>query len=125
MQCYEGIDAAQALYDWDFPRQVLHLRAVEAVATGAGGAPDLGRRRVGVVQRRFLLARPILAALRTPGSVLLIDEIDRADDEFEAFLLEVLSEFAVTIPELGRIVGDSSRHWSCSPPTAPARCTTH
>ncbi len=103
MQCYEGIDAAQALYDWDFPRQVLHLRAVEAVATGAGGAPDLAAVESELYSDRFLLARPILAALRTPGSVLLIDEIDRADDEFEAFLLEVLSEFAVTIPELGRI----------------------
>ncbi len=104
LQCYEGIDAAQALYDWDFPRQVLHLRAVEAVATGAGGAPDLAAVESELYSDRFLLARPILAALRTPGSVLLIDEIDRADDEFEAFLLEVLSEFAVTIPELGRIV---------------------
>jgi MoxR-like ATPase len=106
LQCYEGIDAAQALYDWDFPRQVLHLRAVEAVATGSGGVPDLAAVESELYGERFLLARPILAALRTPGSVLLIDEIDRADDEFEAFLLEVLSEFAVTIPELGRIVAE-------------------
>ena len=100
LQCYEGIDASQALYDWDFPRQVLHLRAVEAVE-GPGG--DLQQVESALYGERFLLARPILAALRTPGSVLLIDEIDRADDEFEAFLLEVLSEFAVTIPELGRV----------------------
>ncbi len=104
LQCYEGIDAAQALYDWDFPRQVLHLRAVEAVR-GTGG--DLGEVEAELYSERFLLARPILAALRTPGAVLLIDEIDRADDEFEAFLLEVLSEFAVTIPELGRIAAET------------------
>ena len=105
LQCYEGIDAAQALYDWDFPRQVLHLRALETAATAGGSATALDVREVEneLYSERFLLARPILAALRTPGAVLLIDEIDRADDEFEAFLLEVLSEFAVTIPELGRI----------------------
>jgi MoxR-like ATPase len=104
LQCYEGIDAAQALYDWDFPRQVLHLRAVEAVAhTGTGSTVDLAGVESDLYDERFLLARPILRALRTPRSVLLIDEIDRADDEFEAFLLEVLSDFAVTIPELGRI----------------------
>ena len=101
LQCYEGIDAAQALYDWDFPRQVLHLRAVEALSRG--GAADLQSVESELYSERFLLARPILAALRTPDAVLLIDEIDRADDEFEAFLLEVLSEFAVTVPELGRI----------------------
>ncbi|SDO39368.1 MoxR-like ATPase [Nakamurella panacisegetis] len=102
LQCYEGIDAAQALYDWDFPRQVLHLRAAEVGAVG-GGEFDRQRVEDELYSERFLLQRPILAALRTPGSVLLIDEIDRADDEFEAFLLEALSDFAVTIPELGRI----------------------
>ncbi len=101
LQCYEGIDASQALYDWDFPRQVLHLRAVEAITPGTG---DLAAVESELYGERFLLARPILQALRTPGSVLLIDEIDRADDEFEAFLLEVLSDFAVTIPEFGRVV---------------------
>jgi MoxR-like ATPase len=106
LQCYEGIDAAQALYDWDFPRQVLHLRAVEAVGSAGGTEPDLAAVESELYSERFLLARPILAALRTPGSVLLIDEIDRADDEFEAFLLEVLSEFAVTIPELGRVAAE-------------------
>lgn len=102
LQCYEGIDAAQALYDWDFPRQVLHLRAAEVGAV-AGAEFDQERVENELYSERFLIQRPILAALRTPGSVLLIDEIDRADDEFEAFLLEALSDFAVTIPELGRI----------------------
>lgn len=99
LQCYEGIDATQALYDWDFPRQILHLRAVEAVH---GAAPDLDAVEQSLFGERFLLARPILTALRAP-SVLLIDEIDRADDEFEAFLLEVLSTWQVTIPELGTV----------------------
>src|SRR5690348_13682666 len=112
LQCYEGIDASQALYDWDFPRQVLHLRAFEAVggiadAGGAGREAALAEVESELYSERFLLARPILAALRTPDAVLLIDEIDRADDEFEAFLLEVLSEFAVTVPELGRIAADT------------------
>lgn len=97
LQCYEGIDASQALYDWDFPRQILHLRAHEA---RRGDGTDL---ESSLYQRRFLVARPILRALESPAAVLLIDEIDRADDEFEAFLLEVLSDNAVTIPELGTI----------------------
>ncbi len=99
LQCYEGIDASQALYDWDFPRQLLHLRAAEA-AGAAGGVDQLEHE---VYDRRFLLARPLLAALETSPSVLLVDEVDRADDEFEAFLLEVLSDFTVTVPELGTI----------------------
>ncbi len=98
LQCYEGIDASQALYDWDFPRQLLHLRAAES----AGGA-DAEQLEAEVYSRRFLLARPLLAALETTPSVLLVDEVDRADDEFEAFLLEVLSDFTVTVPELGTI----------------------
>ncbi len=98
LQCYEGIDASQALYDWDFPRQLLHLRAAEA----AGGA-DADRLEAEVYSRRFLLARPLLAALETTPSVLLVDEVDRADDEFEAFLLEVLSDYTVTVPELGTV----------------------
>ncbi|MDQ2845262.1 MAG: MoxR family ATPase [Actinomycetota bacterium] len=115
LQCYEGIDASQALYDWDFPRQVLHLRALEALrpdsaaVSGSAAATvsaDLTKVEDELYSERFLLARPILAALRTPDSVLLIDEVDRADDEFEAFLLEVLADFAVTIPELGRIVAE-------------------
>ncbi|MEU6417066.1 AAA family ATPase [Streptomyces spiralis] len=98
LQCHEGIDASQALYDWDFPRQLLHLRAAEAA-----GVTDADRLEHELYDRRFLLARPLLKALQTQPSVLLVDEIDRADDEFEAFLLEVLSEFQVTIPELGTV----------------------
>jgi MoxR-like ATPase len=96
LQCYEGIDASQALYDWDFPRQILHLRA-------ADDADDRAALEASLYDRRFLVGRPILQALENSPSVLLIDEIDRADDEFEAFLLEVLADNAVTIPELGRI----------------------
>jgi MoxR-like ATPase len=102
LQCYEGIDASQALYDWDFPRQLLHLRAAESAGTAAGAA-DADRLEAEVYSRRFLLARPLLAALETTPSVLLVDEVDRADDEFEAFLLEVLSDYTVTVPELGTI----------------------
>jgi len=96
LQCYEGIDAAQALYDWDFPRQVLHLRALQALRPVAEDGPAdpsaLAAVEDELYSERFLLARPVLAALRTPNAVLLIDEIDRADDEFEAFLLEVLAD---------------------------------
>jgi MoxR-like ATPase len=105
LQCYEGIDASQALYDWDFPRQVLHLRALEA-AHGPGGL-DVAEVEQDLFDERFLLARPVLQALRTTPSVLLVDEVDRADDEFEAFLLEVLSTHAVTIPELGTVHADT------------------
>jgi len=98
LQCYEGLDAAQALYDWDFPRQLLHLRAAEAA-----GVTDVDRLESELYDRRFLLARPLLRALETAPSVLLIDEVDRADDEFEAFLLEMLSDFAISIPELGTV----------------------
>ena len=99
LQCYEGIDATQALYDWDFPRQILHLRALEA----AGGGPDVEEAEKSLYDERFLLARPVLAALQQSPAVLLVDEVDRADDEFEAFLLEVLSTYQVTIPELGTV----------------------
>jgi MoxR-like ATPase len=99
LQCYEGIEASQALYDWDFPRQILHLRAVEAAADDL----DASAIEASLFHERFLLERPILKALRSPNAVLLIDEIDRADDEFEAFLLEVLSTFTVSIPEYGEV----------------------
>jgi len=93
LQCHEGIDLHHAVYDWDYARQLLALRAAE-------GGVDEGQ----LFSRRFLLRRPLLDALENDGPVvLLIDEIDRADDEFEAFLLEFLSDFAVTIPELGTI----------------------
>ncbi len=110
LQCYEGLDASQALYDWDFPRQLLHLRAVEAAAA-SGDAPDSSALEASLYDRRFLVARPLLQALEHTPCVLLVDEIDRADDEFEAFLLEVLSDAAITIPELGRIA-------AVSPPVA-------
>jgi len=101
LQCYEGIDAAQALYEWDHPRQLLHLRAAEA----SGTAGDAGALEQELYDERFLVRRPLLRAITAPAGepapVLLVDEVDRADDEFEAFLLEVLSDFAVTIPELG------------------------
>jgi MoxR-like ATPase len=93
LQCHEGIDLHHAVYDWDYARQLLALRAAE-------GGVDEGQ----LFSRRFLLRRPLLDALEHHGPVvLLIDEVDRADDEFEAFLLEFLSDFAVTIPELGTI----------------------
>jgi MoxR-like ATPase len=102
LQCYEGLDAAQALYDWDFPRQLLHLRAAEAA-----GIDDAEQLEHELYDRRFLVARPLLQAVESSTddrpAVLLVDEIDRADDEFEAFLLEVLSEFTVSIPEIGTI----------------------
>ncbi|MCW2849905.1 MAG: MoxR family ATPase [Marmoricola sp.] len=101
LQCYEGIDATQALYDWDFPRQILHLRALEA--TGRVDPALLPEAEKSLYDERFLLARPVLAALQRSPAVLLVDEIDRADDEFEAFLLEVLSTYQVSIPELGTV----------------------
>jgi MoxR-like ATPase len=102
LQCYEGIDVTQALYDWDFPRQILHLRAIEA-AGDAKDAMSLEESEKSLYGDRFLLSRPVLQALQQTPSVLLIDEVDRADDEFEAFLLEVLSTFQVSIPELGTV----------------------
>lgn len=101
LQCYEGIDATQAVYDWDYSRQLLHLRAAEASGEAAGLGADALENEL--YQERFLLRRAVLRALAPAPvpPVLLIDEIDRADDEFEAYLLEVLSDFQVTIPELG------------------------
>jgi MoxR-like ATPase len=100
LQCHEGIDAGQALYDWDFPRQLLHLRALEA---GTDGPLDANAAEASLYTRRFLLARPLLRALEDAPCVLLVDEIDRADDEFEAFLLEALADYSVSIPELGEV----------------------
>ncbi|GAA4815510.1 AAA family ATPase [Tomitella cavernea] len=98
LQCHEGIDATQALYDWDFPRQLLHLRTLEAA-----GSLDPEEAERSLYTRRFLLTRPLLQALTDAPCVLLIDEVDRADDEFEAFLLQVLDENTVTIPEYGEV----------------------
>ena len=101
LQCYEGIDVAQAVYDWDYSRQLLHLRAAEA--SGESRTKDTAALESDLYGERFLIKRALLRALEgtTTPPVLLIDEIDRADDEFEAYLLEVLSDFQVTIPELG------------------------
>ncbi len=97
IQCYEGIDVAQAVYEWDYSRQLLHLRAAEL----SGAARDVEDE---LYSERFLVRRPLLRAIAHGEGlppVLLIDEVDRADDEFEAFLLEILSDYAVTVPELG------------------------
>lgn len=100
LQCYEGIDVSQAVYEWDYARQLLHLRAAEAFK-GAGNGEAIEDE---VYSEKFLVRRPLLSAIDGrggPPAVLLIDEVDRADDEFEAFLLEFLSDYAVTVPELG------------------------
>src|SRR5437879_393107 len=101
LQCYEGIDATQAVYEWDYSRQLLHLRAAEATGATAGAATESLEDEL--YSERFLVKRPLLRAIdhrEGPPPVLLIDEVDRADDEFEAFLLEVLSDYQVTVPEL-------------------------
>ncbi|HWM84981.1 MAG TPA: MoxR family ATPase [Kofleriaceae bacterium] len=99
LQCYEGLDVSTALYEWNYPRQLLRVRMAEAAGVGADAMEET------VFSADYLLERPLLRALTHAGgpAVLLIDEIDRADEAFEAFLLEVLSEFQVTIPELGTI----------------------
>ncbi|HEY7004747.1 MAG TPA: MoxR family ATPase [Gaiellaceae bacterium] len=101
LQCYEGIDAAQALYEWDYARQLLYARTLQE--------GEIASERVSALYGPdFLVERPLLAAIRAgSGAVLLIDELDRADDEFEAFLLEVLSDFTVTVPELGTIAAEA------------------
>ena len=99
LQCYEGIDAAQAVYDWDYARQLLHLRAAEA--TGESSRQTTDALEAELYDERFPIRRPLLQAIAggsdTPP-VLLIDEIDRADDEFEAYLLEILSDYQITVP---------------------------
>jgi MoxR-like ATPase len=102
LQCYEGIDTSQALYEWDYARQMLHIRALSERHTADPEAVDK------LFGPAFLVERPLLAAVRAgANAVLLIDEIDRADDEFEAFLLELLSDFQISIPEIGTIRADS------------------
>jgi MoxR-like ATPase len=102
LQCYEGLDAAQALYEWNYPKQILHIKLQER---SEASTPEKEHE---IFSESFLIRRPLLHALTAPGAppVLLIDEIDRADEEFEAFLLEVLSDFQVTIPEIGTITAD-------------------
>jgi MoxR-like ATPase len=101
LQCYEGLDANTALYEWNYPKQMLHIRLEEAV----GENHDLRKAEAEIFSEPYLLKRPLLQAITREdrGPVLLIDEVDRADEEFEAFLLEVLSDFQVTIPELGTV----------------------
>ena len=102
LQCYEGLDASQAVYEWDYSRQLLHLRAVEAAGAAAGS--EVSEITDELYSERFLVRRPLLRSLSSVDGippVLLIDEVDRADDEFEAFLLEILSDYAITVPELG------------------------
>ena len=128
LQCYEGIDASQAVYEWDYARQLLHLRAAEAAGRGAAAEDDL-------YSERFLVRRVLLSAIEHgdgPPPVLLIDELDRADDEFEAFLLEFLSDYAITVPELGtftaavppRVIITSNRTRTCTMRSSGAAFTT-
>ncbi|MYI56402.1 MAG: MoxR family ATPase [Acidimicrobiia bacterium] len=102
LQCYEGIDVSQAVYEWDYSRQLLHLRTAEA--TGGASGADATALEDSLYSERFLVKRPLLEAISHDDPappVLLIDEVDRSDDEFEAFLLEVLSDWSITVPELG------------------------
>jgi MoxR-like ATPase len=98
LQCYEGLDVSTALYEWNYPKQLLHIKL------GEGSSETIGQREAQIFSEPFLLERPLLRAIRaTRQTVLLIDEVDRSDEEFEAFLLEVLSEHQVTIPEIGTV----------------------
>ena len=106
LQCYEGLDVNTALYEWNYPRQILRVRIAEDEGRAASEIEDL------IFSRNYLLERPLLRAITRPEAppVLLIDEIDRADEGFEAFLLEVLSDFQVTVPELGTIRAEHVPH---------------
>lgn len=107
LQCHEGLDAAQAIYEWNYQRQLLAIRAADA--GGAAGSPEEIEERL--FSERYLLRRPLLEAISQPRApVLLIDEIDRADEEFEAYLLEVLADFQISVPELGTIRAVSRPH---------------
>ena len=105
LQCYEGLDVGQALYEWDYARQMMAIRLLEVRGAGATATPE------DIMSREYLIARPLLQAIEASKDghrpVLLIDELDRADEEFEAFLLELLSDFQVTIPEIGTIKAQS------------------
>lgn len=105
LQCYDGLEQREALYEWNYTAQLLHMRAAEMAGQARSQAPEAGRLEHEIYQERYLIRRPLLQALQTPepGAVLLIDEIDRADEPFEAFLLEYLGEYQVSIPELGTI----------------------
>jgi MoxR-like ATPase len=105
LQCYDGLEQREALYEWNYAAQLLHMRAAELRHEGQGNGVPIERIEREVYQDRYLIRRPLLQALQTPapGAVLLIDEVDRADEPFEAFLLEYLGEYQVSIPEIGTI----------------------
>jgi len=106
LQCYEGLDAASALYEWDYPRQMLEIRLAEVGGAGGAAGASAGEVAHDIYGERFLLKRPLLQALEPDAAgppVLLVDELDRTDEPFEAFLLEILGDFQVTIPELGTV----------------------
>jgi MoxR-like ATPase len=106
LQCYEGIDVNQAVYEWAYAKQMLHIRLLEALASSRTDGPSRRELEQEIYSPQFLVKRPLLQAIESNGAmppVLLIDEIDRADDEFEAFLLELLSDFQISIPEIGTI----------------------
>ena len=109
MQCYEGLDVNTAVYEWNYAGQILHLRLMESEDLTRDAMEDE------LFSERFLLKRPLLQAIEESRNgrapVLLIDELDRSDEEFEAFLLELLSDYQITIPELGTITGDVCRRW--------------
>jgi MoxR-like ATPase len=116
LQCYDGLEQREALYEWNYAAQLLHMRAAQTrleVAHTDGGADEVARIEREVYQERYLIKRPLLAALQAPepGALLLIDEVDRADEPFEAFLLEYLGEYQVSIPEFGTV------HAACPPVT--------
>ncbi|MDY6996942.1 MAG: MoxR family ATPase [Actinomycetota bacterium] len=107
LQCYEGVDEARALYEWNHAKQILRIQAGSAASAGSAGGGDWDQTKMDVFSEEFLLSRPLLTAIRrTDPTVLLIDETDKADIEIEGLLLEVLSDFAVTVPELGTIVAE-------------------
>jgi MoxR-like ATPase len=107
LQCYDGLEQREALYEWNYAAQLLHMRASELAPQSGAGVGDVERE---VYQERYLIRRPLLQALQAPepGTVLLIDEVDRADEPFEAFLLEYLGEYQVSIPELGTIRAEAT-----------------
>jgi MoxR-like ATPase len=109
LQCYEGVDEARALYEWNHAKQILRIQAGSVASAGSAGGGDWDQTKMDVFSEEFLLSRPLLTAIRrTDPTVLLIDETDKADIEIEGLLLEVLSDFAVTVPELGTITAERS-----------------
>ena len=105
LQCYEGLDASHALYEWNYQRQLLHLKLEE------GSEKSIEQKEIEIFSDRFLMKRPLLQAITSEKSpVLLIDEVDRSDEEFESFLVEVLSDWQISIPEIGTIQATTMPH---------------